>query len=97
MGNMLFSVFLHKIIYEPFALTILDIQIDVRQGACIVIETLKEQTIFQRVDVGYLETVIYERTRCRTTSWSDHNTHFTRSINQVCHDEEIGRRLHVFD
>ena len=42
MGNMLFSVFLHKIIYESFAFAILDIQIDVRQVACIVIETLKE-------------------------------------------------------
>ena len=90
------SVFLrYPAEYFPAAV-IVEVCIDIREGDTVGIqETLEQQIIFDRVDLGNPQAVGNSRTGSRSTSGTDRNAQFfAGGTDKVLHDQEVAGETH---
>ena len=89
------TVFFHHVFDYLFTAHIIEIHVDIGQGDTGGIEeTLKQQVVFNRVDIGDAQAIGKRRTRRRTTPGAYENAHFTRGTDKVPHNKEVARKTH---
>ena len=77
---------------------ILEIHVDIRHADSVrVQETLEEELVLYRVQIGDFQAVSHNGTGCGTTSRPDHITFRTGCRNVVGHYEEVVRETHSAD
>ena len=98
MGTILMTVFILYPFQHSSTSVIIEVGINIRQRDTVWIEeTLKQQVVFQRVDLGDAQTVSHYGTCCRTTSWSHHDIQFiTCGVDEVLHYQEVTWETHRF-
>ena len=75
MGTVLVTVFVFYPFQHPTSSVIVEVGIDIRERDTVRIEeTLKQQVVFQRVDLRDTQAVGHHRSGSRTTSWAYHHT-----------------------
>ena len=69
LGNALLAVLSHAVAQYVGAAVLIEVDVDIGQRDTLgVEETLEQQVVFQRVDIGDLQAVGDHRTRGRTTA-----------------------------
>ena len=96
MGHFLLTIFLCYPIQHTSTSVIVEVHIDIRQRDTVRIqETLKQQVVFNRVNLRNPQTIGHCRTGSRTTTRPYRHIQFlTGSPNKVLHDQEIPRETH---
>ena len=98
LGHALLTVLLHAVAQHVGAAVLVEVHIDIGEGDAFGIEeTLEQQVVFQRVDIGDLQTVGDHRTGGRATAGSHRHTHFACGADIVPHDQEVTRKSHPLD
>ena len=95
---MFFAIFLSNPINHFTASVIIKIDVNIGQRNTVGIEkTLKQQIIFQRVNIGNFKAISNYRTGCRATSRSYGNAQFfARHSYIILNNKEITRVTHRF-
>ena len=96
--HLFLAVFLCHPVQYALAAIIIEVHVNIGQRDTVgVEETLKQQVVFQRIQVCDFQAIGHHRTSRRTTSRPDRNTQFfTRRTNIVAHDKEVARETHRF-
>ena len=96
MGTVLMAVFVFHPFQHTTATVVVEVGIDIRQRDTVWIEeTLKQQVVLQRIDLGDAETVGHHRTSSGATSRTYHHAKLVASgVDEVLHDEEVARETH---
>ena len=95
-GTVLVAVF----VFHPFQHTassvVVEVGIDIGQRDTVgVQETLEQQVVFQRVDLGDAQTVGHHRACGRATAGTYHHAQLVAGrVDEVLHDEEVARETH---
>ena len=99
MRHMRLAILTTHIVQHFSSTAIFEIGIDIRQRYTVRIEeTLEQEVILQRVQIGDLQTVGYYRSGCTTTTRAyRHVQLFARRADEIHHDEEISRKTHLDD
>ena len=98
LGDALLAVFLHAVAQHVGAAVLIEVDVDIGQRNTLgVEETLEQQVVFQRVDIGDLQAVGDHRTRGRTTAGAHRDPHFAGGADVVPHDQEVARETHPLD
>ena len=98
LGDALLAVFLHAVAQHVGAAVLIEVDVDIGQRDTLgVEETLEQQVVFQRVDIGDLQAVGDHRTRGRTTAGAHRDPHFAGGADVVPHDQEVARETHPLD
>ncbi len=98
MCNLRFSIFFNHIIDHALASVIIKIDIYIRHRYPLGIqESLKQQIIFQRIDVGYTGAIGYNRTCCRPTSRPNKYIHIAGGRNEILYNQKVSGKTHFFD
>ncbi len=86
---------LHPFEHAPAAVVI-EVGINIGQRDTVGIEeTLKQQVVFQGVDLGDTQTISHHGTGSRTTPGTYHHAQLVAGgIDKVLHDEEVARETH---
>src|SRR6266404_1887826 len=75
-----------------------EIDVDIGHGhAFRVEESLEEEVVPQRIDIGNTETVSYQRSGRRATAWSDRNAMIFGVANKIPNDKEIAGVPHALN
>ena len=88
------------LVHNPFqhltTTIIIKVGINIRQRDTVgVKETLKQQVVFQRVDLGDTQAIGHHATCCRTTTRTHHDAQLIAGrIDEVLHDEKVARETH---
>ena len=96
MGTVLVSVLIHYPLQHLASSIVLEVGIDIRQRDTVgVQETLEQQVVFQRIQLGDSQAISYHTTSGRATSWSyPHIQVLTGRIDKVLHNKEVSRETH---
>lgn len=96
MGTILVSILIHHPSQHLASTIVIEVGINIRQVDTVRIqETLKQQVIFQRVNLGNAQAISHDRTCRRTTARTYHDTQLLAgSPDKVGHDEEVARETH---
>ena len=99
LGNLVLTPALGGVGDHLAAAAVVKVNINIGRGRTLrVEESLEEQAVFHRVDVGDGQRVGHKCTSRRATARPDADAHLTRVLNQLRDDEEVGRvALHVDD
>ena len=99
MRHMRLAILTTHIVQHFSSTAIFEIGIDIRQRYTVRIEeTLEQEVILQRVQIGDLQTVGYYRSGCTTTTRAyRHVQFFAGSADEIHNDEEISRKTHLDD
>ena len=98
MCHLLSTIFLCHIIKYSRTSVIIKVGIDIGQRDTVGIqESLKQQVILQRVNLGDAQAVGHCRARSRTTARTYGATQFRCHPDVILHDEEITRETHLLD
>ena len=94
--NMVFAVLFSAIFNHFVAASILDINVDIRHGNTIWIEeTLKQQTILQRIKVGNIQCVGDNRSGGATPARAKNNSFRFTPVNKVLNNQEVTLITHI--
>ncbi len=75
-----------------------EVDVDIGHGDALgVQETLEEQVVLQRVDVGDAQGVAYQAARRRTAPRSDRDVLRARVVNKIPDDQEVALVTHLLD
>ena len=95
MGDMVFAVCLLNILESSVPAFIIEVDVYIRHRDTVrVEETLEQEVILDRVEVGDLETVSHDRTRCRTSTRTYGSPYGSRGSYKVLDDKEVVRETH---
>ena len=95
-ADMVFAVFFSAILNHFVAAGILNINVDIRHGNTIWIkETLKQQTILQRIKVGNIQCVGDNRSGGATPARAKNNSLRFTPVNKILNNQEITLITHV--
>ncbi len=91
-------VALRDVIDDPVAAFHAEVDVEVgHRHALGVQETLEQQVVVQRVEVGDAERVRHERAGARTTARPDRHAVLARPADEVRDDQEVARESHLAD
>ena len=91
-------VFLHHVLDDLFPAVLAEVNVDIGHGdAFRVEEALEQQVVGQGVQVGDLDGVSHQRTGGRTPAGTDRDPLVLGPVDEVGHDQEVGRELHLAD
>ena len=77
---------------------VLEIHVDIRHTDTVRIEeTLKQELVLDRVQIGNPEAISHNRTRRRTSSRPDQITHLARGADVILNNQEVIREAHLAD
>ena len=95
-GTVLVAVFVFHPFQHPSASVVVEVGIDIRQRNTVGIEeTLEQQVILQRVNLGDAQTVGHHTSCSRATSRPHHHSQLVAGrVDEVLHDEEVARETH---
>ncbi|MNS55935.1 hypothetical protein D3C72_887820 [compost metagenome] len=95
MGHLVFTVFIYHIIDYPLTTFIIKVGIDIGHGLTIGIkETLKQEVILDRVNIGDADTIGYCRSGGRSTTRTNKYAYITTGFNKVGYDKEVAGKTH---
>ena len=92
----LVSVLIHYPLQHLSATVVIEVGIDIRQRDTVgVKETLKQQVVLQRVDLGDTQAIGYHRACSRSTTRTNHHSQFVAGrVDKVLHYEEVSWETH---
>ena len=99
-GDDMCTVLMAVLILHPFqylsSSVVIEVGIDIRQRDTVwVKETLKQQVVFQGVDLCDSQTISHHRTGSRTTSRPNHHSQLIAGrVDKVLHDKEVAGESH---
>ena len=96
MRHVRLAVFATHVVQHFAASAIFEVGIDIRQRDTVgVQESLEQQVVFERVEVGNLQAIRHHRTCRRATARTNRDAKlFARRTDIVAHDEEVTRETH---
>ena len=95
-GTVLMTVLIHYPAQDLASSIIIKVGIDIRQVDTVrVQETLKQEVVLQRVNLGNAQAIGHHGTSRRTTARTHHHAQLLASRpDEVAHDEEVARETH---
>ena len=98
LADRLRAVFLAHILNHAAAVALAKIHVEVGHGNAFgVQETLEQQRVFERVEVGNLQRIRHQRTRARTASRPHRTAVRFCPVDKVLYDKEIAGEFHLDD
>ena len=92
------AVFVFDIVNHAIAIGLAKINVKVGHGHPLrVQETLKQQVVLERIEVGNFQRIGHQGTGTGTPTWAYRAAIFLSPIDEVTHDQEITRETHVQD
>ena len=92
------AVFFLHIVDDAIALFLAEIDVEVgHRNTFRIEEALEQQPELQRIEIGDRQRIGDERTRARSAARPDRNAVGFRPLDEVGHDEEVARKLHLRD
>ena len=90
------AIFVHHPFEHLATPIVVEVGVDIGQGNTVGIEeTLKQQVVFQRVDLGDAQAIGHHAARCRTTPGPHPHTELAACrVDEVLHDEEVAGKTH---
>ena len=74
------------------------VNVEVGHGHTLWIQkALKQQGVFQRIQIGNFQGIRHQRARTRTTAWAHWTAILFGPVNEVLYDEEIAWETHLND
>src|SRR5437588_10279624 len=98
LGDIFATVFLRYVFDQLAAPPHAKVDVDIRHGDALGIqETLKEQVVLQRVDIGDAQGVAHEAPCRGTAARSNGNILCARVVNEIPDDQEVALVAHLLD
>src|SRR5580692_11260816 len=96
--NIFAAVFMGDVVDQFAATAHAEVDVDIRHGDAFWIqETLEQQVVLQRVDVGNAQRVTHQAAGSRTTARANWNFLRTSVMNEVPDDQEVSFIVHFLD
>ena len=98
MADGITAVFVFDVVNHAIAIGLAKINVKVGHGHPLrVQETLKQQVVLERIEVGNFQRIGHQGTGTGTPTWANWTAILFSPIDEVTHDQEITREAHVQD
>ena len=96
LAHLIAAILAHHILVDFDAPVHAEVDVDIRHRHALGIEeALEDQSVLHRIDIRNLHAVGHKRTRARATSWPDRNAVILGILDEVPHDQEVARVVHL--
>src|SRR5699024_1380314 len=99
LSNLVFAPALRRVLDHLTATAVIEVNIDIGCGGTLWVQkALKQQVVFNRVNIGNGQGISHQCTSGRTTAGSYPDTNGSGVLNNLGNDQEVGRvALHIND